>query len=88
MQEARGRGGELALRCDPPDAEVEVDGVPQGRCDDFDGRQRRLSLGTRMRHVVVKKAGYWPYETWYQAGGATASLAVQLRPRAPEGEGR
>lgn len=88
LQEAEGRRGELALRCEPGDAEVVVDGVPQGVCDDFDGRPGRLSLGQGMRHVVVKKDGYWPYETWYQSGGAKASLSVTLRPRAPEGESR
>jgi hypothetical protein len=81
MQGAPGRTGDLTLQCDPPDAVVEVDGIPQGACGDFDGRQRRLSLGHGMRRVDVKKEGYWPYQTYYQAGGARAALVISLRPR-------
>ncbi len=81
MQAAPGRSGDLTLRCDPEDAVVEVDGVPQGVCADFDGRTRRLDVGDRLRRVVVKKDGFWPYQTYYQSGGARAALVISLRPK-------
>ena len=81
MQSAPERRGDLELHCDPMDAEVVLDGVPQGTCEDFDGRIRRLAVGEGMRRVEVKKQGFWPYETYYQPSGAKAVLRITLTPR-------
>jgi hypothetical protein len=79
LRGASARQGQLELRCDPSDAEVVVDGVPQGVCDDFTGSPRWLVVGNGLHHVVIHKPGFWPYETWYQASGARAVLRVKLR---------
>lgn len=72
--------GDLWLSCEPADAEVAVDGVPQGSCRDFSGHPKGLVLGGEgMRKVVVTKAGYWPYETWLEPSGARATLNVKLQ---------
>lgn len=80
MKSAPVRSGALELHCVPEDAEVSVDGVPQGVCADFDGETRRLALNDGMHRVDVKKAGYLPYETYYQPSGAKAVLRIELAP--------
>jgi len=80
MREASARRGDLELRCEPDDAEVILDGVPQGLCSDFTGDPHWLMVGEGMHHVVVRKAGHAPYETYYQPSGARAVLRIQLRP--------
>ena len=72
------RTGDLELHCVPDDAQVEVDGVPQGTCSDFDGDPRSLQLGKGMHRVVVNKPGFRPYETYYQPSGAKAVLRIAL----------
>lgn len=81
LAQARVRQGDLALNCTPEDAEVEVDGVPWGDCRDFSGEPELLRVGEGLHHIRVKKAGYWPYETWYQPSGARAVLQVALSPQ-------
>ena len=71
----------LILGCDPTDAEVWLDGVPQGTCLDFSGTPKGLTLGDGMHKVEVKKTGFWPYETWVDSGGARAVLSIKLSPR-------
>lgn len=80
MRSAPERTGALELHCVPEDAEVSVDGVPQGACADFDGDPRRLSLGDGLHQVDVTKTGYLTYQTWYQPSGARAVLRIQLAP--------
>jgi PEGA domain len=75
------RSGDVELHCDPDDAEVRVDGVPQGRCKDFAGAPRRLSVGEGMHLIEVEKDGFWPYQTYFQPSGARAVLEIRLRPR-------
>lgn len=74
------RRSELVLRCTPPDAEVSLDGVPQGTCDDFDGEPRGLGLGKGSRRVEVKKRGFSPWESWMQADGTRVVMDVTLIP--------
>lgn len=69
---------ELALRCHPPDADVELDGVPQGTCEDFDGEPRALPLGKGARRVQVKKAGYLPWDTVVETDGTRVMVDVTL----------
>ena len=81
--------GDLKLACDPPDAEVWRDGVPQGNCSDFAGAPRGLSLGEGMHRVEVLKEGYWPYVTYLSPSGARTTLRISLVPRGkPEGANR
>lgn len=72
---------EVVLRCTPPDAEVSLDGVGQGTCDDFDGTPGGLALGARARRVEVKKRGYAPWESWLDASGTRITLDVTLVPQ-------
>ena len=71
---------DLTLGCDPADADVWLDGVPFGTCLDFSGDPKGLSLSDGMHKVEVKKAGFWPYETYVDSGGARAALTVKLSP--------
>ncbi len=72
---------ELVLRCTPPDADVSLDGVAQGTCDDFDGNPSGLKLGSGAKRVEVKKRGYAPWESWLEASGTRISLDVTLVPQ-------
>lgn len=70
---------ELVLQCTPPDAEVELDGVPQGTCDDFDGAPRGLSLASKgFQRVAVRKRGFLPWETVIETDGTRVALNVTL----------
>lgn len=75
----QGQAGDLWLQCEPSDAEVAVDGVPQGVCEDFSGHPKGLALGEGMHRIIVSKGGHWPYETWLQPSGARATLNVKLQ---------
>jgi len=79
MAGAQSTSGDVALRCDPEDAEVYLDGVLQGLCSDYSGSPRGLTLGTGLHQIEVKKRGYWPYTTYYEPSGARARLTIQLR---------
>jgi hypothetical protein len=68
---------ELVLKCQPQDAEVSVDGVPQGTCQDYDGQPNSLKLG-RSSRVTVKKAGFLPWQGWLQADGTRVVMDVKL----------
>jgi hypothetical protein len=69
---------ELVLTCDPADAEVELDGVPQGTCEDFDGEPRGLSLKKGARRVQVKKPGFLPWDTVVETDGTRVVMNVTL----------
>jgi hypothetical protein len=88
MASAKSTSGDLALRCEPADAEVYLDGVQQGLCSDFTGSPKSLRVvGEGLHHIEVKKQGFWPYTTYYEANGARARLTIQLRPKAAPDEG-
>ena len=69
---------ELILACTPPDADVELDGVPQGTCEDFKGEPRGLALKKGVRRVKVKKQGYLPMDTVVETDGTRVMLNVTL----------
>ena len=69
---------ELVLSCSPPDADVELDGVPQGTCDDFRGHPRGLTLPRGARRVQVKKQGYLPWDTVVETDGTRVMMNVTL----------
>ena len=69
---------ELVLSCTPPDADVELDGVPQGTCEDFRGAPQGLAMGKGVRRVHVKKMGYLPWDTVVETDGTRVMLNVTL----------
>lgn len=69
---------ELVLACTPFDADVVLDGVPQGTCEDFRGEPRGLALGKGVRRVQVKKMGYLPWDTVVETDGTRVMLNVTL----------
>jgi hypothetical protein len=89
LRNAEAPSGDVALRCEPPDAEVYLDGVIQGLCSDFRGTPRGLKVGEGLHQIEVKKQGYWPYTTYFEPHGARAVLEARLRSmgrETPEGE--
>jgi hypothetical protein len=88
LRNAEKPSGDVVLRCEPPDAEVYLDGVIQGLCSDFRGTPRGLRVGQGLHQIDVKKQGFWPYTTYIEPRGARAALEVRLRPTGtgtPEG---
>ncbi|MFZ5444300.1 MAG: hypothetical protein ACOZQL_30160 [Myxococcota bacterium] len=69
---------ELVLQCVPSDAEVVLDGVPQGSCDDFRGEPKGLTLQKGVRRVQVRKAGYLPWDTILETDGTRVMMTVTL----------
>jgi hypothetical protein len=70
--------GELVLHCLPEDAEVLLDGVPQGTCGDFDGTKGALGLGPEERKVEVSKGGFRPWVARLTADGTRMVVNVTL----------
>jgi hypothetical protein len=68
----------LALTCAPPDADVLLDGVLWGSCEDY--AQRTIDLTGGAHEVEVRKAGCTPYRALVEAGQARAVLKVELVP--------
>lgn len=79
LRTAEAPSGDVVLRCEPPDAEVYLDGVIQGLCSDFRGAPRGLRVGKGLHQIEVKKQGYWPYTTYFEPHGARAALDVRLQ---------
>lgn len=79
-QEERTWSSDLTLACDPADGEVWLDGIPRGTCLDYSGAPKGLKLGDGMHKVEVRKAGFWPYQTYLDSGGTRAALTVKLLP--------
>jgi len=69
---------ELVLHCSEADAEVWLDGVPQGTCADFDGEPKGLKLGKGARRVQVKKRGFQAWESYLEADGTRVVMNVAL----------
>lgn len=69
---------ELVLRCTPGDAEVLLDGVPQGTCGDYGGQPKGLSLGVGPRRVAVRKSGYQSWESLMVADGTRMTVDITL----------
>jgi hypothetical protein len=76
--DSRPTRAEAVFRCSERDAEVVLDGVPQGTCEDYDGEKHALSLGNRRRRVVVKKAGFSTWESMVEADGTRVTVNVTL----------
>ncbi len=76
--------GNLRIDCQPPGAELRIDGVPMGHCRDF-GLERPITLKEGMRIVEVTHAGYLPYRVHVDPRGTRATLQVELKPQAGQG---
>jgi len=80
LVESRGETrGDVVLHCDPREADVAVDGIPQGTCRDFEGKPRGLTLGPGLHRIDVTAPGRVPYTTSYEASGVRAAFRVELR---------
>ncbi|EAU66502.1 S-layer protein, putative [Stigmatella aurantiaca DW4/3-1] len=82
MRGAESQSGNLILRCDPPEAEVALDGVTQGVCSDFQGTPRGLQVGEGLHQIEVRLEGHWPYTTYLEPQGARTTLNVRLQSKA------
>lgn len=69
---------ELVLRCQPADAEVSLNGVPQGTCEDFSGEPKGLSMPKGPRLIRVKKSGYLPWESILDTDGTRVVMNITL----------
>jgi hypothetical protein len=78
LRQSRPLSPGLLLGCDPKDAEVLVDGVLQGSCQDVDGQILALSEGGHQ--VEVRKAGHRSYQAQVEAGRARTKLTTSLAP--------
>jgi hypothetical protein len=75
------RRAEVAFHCSHPDAEVVLDGVPQGTCEDYDGDPKALGLGRGrggVHRVAVRKQGFSTWESWLEADGTRLEVDVTL----------
>ena len=72
------RRSELVLLCTPSDAEVQLDGVPQGTCADFSGAPRGLALGSGARRIEVVKPGFEKWQRWLDADHTRVVMNVTL----------
>jgi hypothetical protein len=74
------RRGNLWIRCEPEDAEVLLDGIPQGSCLDYVAKDLQIKESPGLRKIVVTKTGYWPYEAMVVFDRSKVNLHVQLQP--------
>jgi len=72
--------GNLLLRCEPEDAEILLDGIPQGNCSDYAAKGLQTEASPYLRKIVVSKAGYWPYEAMVALDSSRVNLNVRLQP--------
>jgi hypothetical protein len=78
LRQSRPMSPGLLLGCEPKDAEVLLDGVLQGSCEDVDGQV--LSLSEGVHRVEVRKAGHRSYQAQVSAGQARTRLTASLSP--------
>ena len=67
---------ELRLSCAQANAEVRLDGVLQGHCQDFESKGLPLSRGAH--ELEISLAGHLPYVSTVEAGAARMSLSIEL----------
>jgi hypothetical protein len=77
-QKPAGRGN-LFIHCEPEDAEILLDGIPQGTCLDYASKGLQINESSEPRKIVVAKAGYWPYEAMISLDRSKMNLRVQLQ---------
>jgi hypothetical protein len=72
------RRSEMILHCNESDAEVKLDGVPQGICDDYDGTPRGLLLSKGGHMISVQKSGFTSWNTFIEADTTRVVMNVIL----------
>ena len=72
--------GNLFIRCEPEDAEILLDGIPQGSCLDYVAKGLQINASPALRKIVVTKTGYWSYEAMVALDRSKVNLSVQLQP--------
>jgi len=72
--------GQMALRieCAPDEAQVRIDGVPQGSCRWLSKPQKVVLLKAGPHELEVRAAGYTPFLSQFSAEGMQQSLTVHL----------
>jgi len=73
------RRGNLFIYCEPEDADILLDGIPQGNCLDYATHGLQIKESATLRKIVVTKTGYWPYEAMVVFNNSKVSLRVQLQ---------
>jgi hypothetical protein len=79
VRHAQSVQGELRMSCDHRDAEVYIDGVLHGSCQDLE-ETAGLRLPSGPHLVEVRKAGFLPYRAQVLTGDVRTSLEVNLLP--------
>lgn len=69
---------ELILKCTPLDAEVALDGVPQGTCEDYRGEPRGLGLSGGVHRISVTKRGHSRWDAVVETDGTRVVLQPRL----------
>lgn len=72
------KAGNLRLGCQPADAEVTFDDLPQGTCGTL-ALRRDLVIGKGLTKIVIRKAGFHTHEAFVEPGGTQTSLVVELK---------
>ena len=63
IQEVEAPPGNVVVQVQPADAQVVVDGVPQGLGSDFDGVHGALTLAAGPHRLILRRDGFRPYES-------------------------
>ncbi len=71
---------QMALRivCAPDEAQVRIDGVPQGSCRWLSKPRKVVLLKAGSHELEVRAAGYTPFMSQFSAEGMQQSLTINL----------
>ena len=72
--------GQMAFRveCTPDEAQVRIDGVPQGSCRWLGKDNKVVLLKAGPHELEVRAAGYLPFLSQFSAEGMQQSLTIHL----------
>lgn len=74
------RSGDTRIHCEPPEAELTLDGVRMGNAEEFDGRVRLLRLGSGAHRVTLSHPGYQTFQAELTGGDWRQTVDVRLEP--------
>lgn len=66
----------VQVDCQPGQAEVEIDGIPQGTCTTLNGK--RITLPAGSHRLQVRAPGFRPFSSLMEARGMLQRLSVTL----------